>query len=96
MRTLVGRMGELYRVIPIKTSSDRMVIWLLVKLIFKQRKIKRFEKRFPLKFLYCLTDAEIDAFDKLNDDQVSYYIRQQDCLRWRAINLLAHGFLEYR
>lgn len=70
---------------PLKILPFAWLGWLLCKLTLKQLKIKRLKKRFPVKLLYCLTDLEIDSFDKMTDEQIQLYGTQQTCLRWKMI-----------
>lgn len=71
--------------LPLKLIPGSWFGWMLYKLSLKQLRIKRLEKRFPLKFLYGLTDKEIDAFDKMTKAQVEEYARLQQCLRWKYL-----------
>lgn len=72
-------------VFPLKIIPLVWLGWLFGKLTVKQLRMNRLKKRYPVKFLYCLTDREIDAFDQMTDDQVKIYANEQDCLRWKTI-----------
>jgi hypothetical protein len=75
-------------VFPLKWIPLAWVGWLLGKLALKQMKIRKLKKRYPVEFLYCLTDAEIDAFAKLTDEQVKTYAERQVCPRWSMLRHL--------
>lgn len=71
--------------LPLKLLPLAWFSWMLWKLTLKQLRINKLEKRYPLKFLYGLTDLEIDSFVKMTDQQVKEYARQQACLRWKYL-----------
>lgn len=72
-------------VFPLKLIPLGALAAMLGTLVVKQLKFSRLEKRFPLPFLYCLTDLEIDSFDKMSDEQVKTYASQQCCPRWQLL-----------
>lgn len=78
-------------IFPLKLLPLGWLGWLAAKLTLKQRRLARLKSRYPLSFLYCLTDREIDAFDKMDDRQVGVYASRQGCLRWQAIRAIVGG-----
>lgn len=83
-----GGWDNYLEIFPLKLLPLGWLGWLAVKLVRKQRRLTRLKSRYPLSFLYCLTDQEINAFDKMDDRQIRLYASRQGCLRWQAIREL--------
>ena len=72
-------------IFPLKWIPLAWLGWLLGRLTLKQLKINKLKKRYPIQFLYCLTDVEIDAFAQMTHDEVRAYAGNQACPRWTMI-----------
>lgn len=73
---------------PLKLLPAGWFVLMLYKLTIKQLKFKKLKNRFPLKFLYGLTDREIDSFGKMSDREINLYAEKQDSLRWQYLKSL--------